>query len=68
VIGYADILARGGSPLDAVIAAREASTVAEAVGAGSSVDVGSRSTADALAAMALAGTGDRATAAYEIRP
>ena len=65
--GYAYSLALGGSPHDAVAAATEASSILEAVGAGWPAAVGRRSLADALAAMAVSGTGDRAAAAREIR-
>jgi hypothetical protein len=64
---YADSLVHGGSPGDAVVAATEASSMGEALGAGWIADISSRSKADALAAMAVSGTGDRATAAREIR-
>jgi predicted ATPase/class 3 adenylate cyclase len=64
---YADSLAHGGSPADAVTAATEASNIADALGAGWVGTVASRSKADALAAMAISGVGDRATATREIR-
>jgi hypothetical protein len=64
---YAYSLAHGDSPDDAIAAATEASSIAEAVGAGWPAAVGRRSTADALAAKAVSGTGDRAAAARQIR-
>jgi hypothetical protein len=67
LLPYADSLIHGGSPGDAVAAATEASSIAEALGAGWIAAVASRVRADALAAMAVSGTGDRAAAAREIR-
>jgi hypothetical protein len=67
LIAQADILAYSGSADTALAAATEASSIGEAFGAGFLATVGSRSMGDALAAMALSGTGDRATAAREIR-
>jgi predicted ATPase len=67
LVGYAYSLALGGSPDDAIAAAKQASSIAEAVGAGWTAAVGRRALADALAAMAVKGTGDRVTAAREIR-
>jgi predicted ATPase/class 3 adenylate cyclase len=67
LIAYQWILAHRGSPRDAVAASREAASIAEAVGAGFLAAVGGMALADALAAMAVSGTGDRATAAREIR-
>jgi predicted ATPase len=64
---YAYSLAHGGSPGDAVAPAMEASSIAEAFGADWIAAVASMRMADGLAAMALGGTGDRATAAREIR-
>jgi predicted ATPase/class 3 adenylate cyclase len=66
LLAYADILAHGGSPSDAVAAAMEASRIGEAFGAGWFAAVGRRSMADALAAMAVSGTGDRTTAGREV--
>jgi predicted ATPase len=67
LLAYADIPAHAGSPSDAVAAVTEASRIAEAFGAGWLAIIGRRTMADALAAMAVRGTGDRATAAREIR-
>jgi predicted ATPase len=67
LIAHADILAYSGSPGAALAAATEASSIGEAIGAGFVATVGSRSMADALVAMAISGTSDRATAAREIR-
>jgi hypothetical protein len=67
LVAYADSLAHGGSPGEAVAAATEATSIAEALGARLAVATGSRSMADALAAMALSGTGGRVTAARAIR-
>jgi hypothetical protein len=67
LLGYARSLAYGGFPGDAVGAAMEASSIGEAVGAGWIVVPGKWATAEALAAMAVSGIGDRATAAREIR-
>jgi predicted ATPase/class 3 adenylate cyclase len=67
LIAYQWILAHRGSPRDAVAAATEAASIAEAVGAGFLAALGGMSLANALAAMAVSGTGDRATAAREIR-
>jgi predicted ATPase/class 3 adenylate cyclase len=64
---YAYSLAHGGSPGEAVAAAMEASSIAEALGAGWVAAVGSVRMAGGLAAMAVTGAGDRATAAREIR-
>ena len=64
---YADSLALGASPSDAVAAAIEVSSIGEAFGAGLLAVMGRRAMADALAAMAVSGTGDRATAARELR-
>jgi hypothetical protein len=64
---YADNLAHTGSPSEAIAAATEASSMAEALGAGWIAAVASRSRAGALAAMAVGGTGDRGMAAREIR-
>jgi predicted ATPase/class 3 adenylate cyclase len=66
-LAFADISAHAGSPSDAVAAVTEVSRIGEAFGAGWLVTVGRRTMADALAAMAIRGTGDRATAAREIR-
>jgi hypothetical protein len=67
LIGYAYSLAHGGSPGDAVAADMEASSIAEALGAGWLAATASVNVAHALAAMAVSGTGDRATAAREVR-
>jgi predicted ATPase/class 3 adenylate cyclase len=67
LLGYARSLAHGGSPGDAVVAAMEATSIGEAVGAGLFAARGSVILTEALAAMAVSGTGDRATAAREIR-
>jgi predicted ATPase len=67
LLAYAYSLTHGGSPNDAVAAATEASSIAKAVGAGWLAAVGGVALADALAAMAVSGTGDRATVAREIR-
>lgn len=64
---FADSLAHGGFFGEAVAAATEASSIGEDIGAGWFVAMGSLSMANALAAMAVSGTGDRATAAREIR-
>jgi hypothetical protein len=64
---YADSLAFGGSSSDAVAAATEACTIGEALGAGWIAAARNRSMADALTAMAVSGTSDRAAAAREIR-
>jgi predicted ATPase/class 3 adenylate cyclase len=67
LIGHADVLVYGGSPGAALAAASEAASNAEAFGAGLVAGSCRRSMAGALAAMALSGTGDRATAAREMR-
>jgi len=64
---YADSLAHSGLFGEAVAAATEASSIGESLGAGWVVAMGSLSMANALAAMAVSGTGDRAMAAREIR-
>jgi predicted ATPase/class 3 adenylate cyclase len=66
LLAYAFSLTHGGLRGDAVAAATEATTIGEAFGAGWLAATGSRSRADALAAMALSGSGDRATAAREL--
>jgi predicted ATPase/class 3 adenylate cyclase len=67
LIAHANILAYSGSPGAALTAATEASSIGEKIGASWLATVGSQSKADALTAMALSGSGDRATAAREIR-
>jgi hypothetical protein len=67
LIAHADILTYGGSPAAGLAAATEGSSIGEALGIGWIATVGRRSMADALAAMALSGTGDGAAAAREIR-
>jgi predicted ATPase len=62
---YASSLLRGGFPGEAAAPATEATSIAEALGAGWLADLGSRSMAAALAAMAASGTGDRAAAARQ---
>jgi predicted ATPase/class 3 adenylate cyclase len=64
---HADILAHAGFPAEAVAAASEASSIGHALGADWLAAVGSRTMADALAALAVSGSGDRAAAAREIR-
>jgi len=64
---YASSLLRTGSPGEAAVPATEATSIAEALGAGWLVDLSSRSMAAALSAMAVSGTGDRAAAARQIR-
>jgi predicted ATPase/class 3 adenylate cyclase len=64
---YAYSLAHGGFPGEAVAAATETSSVAEAVGADWIAATGRVGLAEALTAMAVSGTGDRATAGREIR-
>jgi predicted ATPase/class 3 adenylate cyclase len=64
---YASSLLRAGSPGEAAAPATEATSIAEALGAGWLADLSSRSMAAALAAMAVSGTGDRAAAARQIR-
>jgi hypothetical protein len=66
-LAHADILAASDSPAVALAAATEASSTGEAYGAGFIAAVGRRSMAEAVAAMAISGSGDRATAAREIR-
>jgi predicted ATPase/class 3 adenylate cyclase len=67
LVAQADILGYSDSPGVALAAATEASSVCEAIGAGFMAAVSRRSMADALAAMAMSGSGDRAAAARGIR-
>jgi hypothetical protein len=67
LIGHAYCLVHGGSPGDAVVANMEAVSIAEVLGAGWLVATSSVNMAYARAALAVSGTGDRATAAREVR-